>query len=86
VKRFLVAALVLVGIFVFLHTGARGAGVCEEEAWPIHHLSWWPPGVECAGGLPEVSETKLNVAMLLALPAVLLVIAAAPLLVRRKSQ
>jgi hypothetical protein len=68
-------ALVL-GAFVFAHTGSRAAALCAREGSAVPgSISLWPPGVKCSGGLPVVVRTELDLAaLILAVPAAALLV------------
>ena len=53
--------VVVVGTFVFWHSGARAAALCERERFVSSgSLSLWPPGARCTFGEPALHDTLLN--------------------------
>ena len=57
----LCSLVVLVGAFLFLHSGARAAAVCERGRFvPSGSLSLWPPGARCTYGEPAIASTLSN--------------------------
>lgn len=47
---------ITIPLFVVLHGGSRGVGLCEDNGFSgPGTLSWWPPGAECVGGFPGVT-------------------------------
>ena len=53
--------VVVVGTFVFWHSGARAAALCERERFVSSgSLSLWPPGARCTFGEPAWHDTLLN--------------------------
>jgi hypothetical protein len=53
--------LLLVGAFLFLHTGARADGVCMRELFvPAGGVSLWPPGTSCTYGEPARTDVLVN--------------------------
>lgn len=60
-RRIAFFVLVVVGAFVFWHTGGRGGALCERVRFvPGSDLSWWPPGARCTWGEPASSGVFLN--------------------------
>jgi hypothetical protein len=54
-------ALLLVGAFVFLHTGERADGVCMSERFvTADGASLWPPGTRCTFGEPARTDVLVN--------------------------
>jgi hypothetical protein len=52
---------VIVGAFLFLHSGPRAAAVCERARFvDSGSLSVWPPGADCTYGEPATTDTLIN--------------------------
>ena len=71
----LVAALV-VGAFVFTHSGARATEVCGDHglARASASSSLFPPGARCIGGTDSPDIVKFDATFLLVVPAAYLLI------------
>jgi hypothetical protein len=68
--------VIVIGAFVFAHTGARGDALCSDAGFPPPGaLSWWPPGARCTGGEPAVQSVRFDPAFLLAAPAAFFLLA-----------
>jgi hypothetical protein len=53
--------VVVLGTFVFWHSGARAAALCERERFVRSgSFSLWPPGARCTYGEPALHDTLLN--------------------------
>ena len=67
-------AAVVVGSFVFWHTGGRAAALCERERFVNSgSLSLWPPGTRCTFGEPATHDTLLNMWFLATLVVVVVI-------------
>jgi hypothetical protein len=70
-------------VFVVVHSGARGTGICEDHGFTgSGALSWWPPGTKCRGGEPPIDEIFFSPTFFLVLAAVLLLMAGAWAIIR----
>jgi hypothetical protein len=65
--------LVLLVAFAYMHTGPRAESLCASKGFPgPASFSVWPPGAECTGGTPEVSQTAFDPVFILPAVAVLM--------------
>jgi hypothetical protein len=62
-------------VFVFAHTGSRAAELCARGGSAVPDgLSLWPPGARCSGGEPLHTSTRFNEIIVLAVPAIAMMV------------
>jgi hypothetical protein len=74
-RRWMLASSLVLGliiVFAFMHSGARGAAVCEEHGSGAVEptLSVWPPGARCIGGTLDVEITRFDPSFLVLAPTI----------------
>ncbi len=79
-----VCVLVVVAAFTYMHTGVRAERLCNNHGFSgPGSLSAWPPGVRCAGGVPQIEKTYFDPVFIL--PAVAVLMLGAGALAMRQS-
>lgn len=65
--------LVLAAAFAYMHTGPRAASLCASKGFSgPASFSLWPPGAECTGGDPAITQTAFDPVFILPAVAVLM--------------